>query len=154
MWWQWIMDVFRKAWKNLHFLVINSCMFVPLFWLLLEFFPLRWKRSICLSSLLTTSSEDELVGRRSAFGNLMSNYLREVIPLSQMVGTYYLLSNAAGIAQHFKSCGRKMRRMGSDRRTEWLTGTHTQPSCSHFIWNQDNECVPPLIRDGEEQLDS
>lgn len=49
---------------------------------------------------------------------LMSRYLGDVIPFSQMARTLNLLSNAAGIAQHFKSCGWKMKQVGSDRWAE------------------------------------
>lgn len=83
---------------------------------------------------------------------LMSNYLGEIVPLSQMVGTYDLLSNAAGIAQQFKTCGRKVRKVGSDRWAAGLTAAHIQPSCSLFTWKQNDGCVPPLIRHGEEAL--
>lgn len=84
-------------------------------------------------------------------GKLMSHYLGDVIPFSQMARTSNLRSTAAGIAQNFKNCGWEKKQVGSDRWAEWLT-SDTHRLCAPFSPESSMSIFPHQLEMKEEVL--
>lgn len=82
---------------------------------------------------------------------LMSDYLGDIIPFFQMCRSYYL-AKCSWNCPTFQKLWEEDGKDGVWQMDRVKAGTHTCPSWSLFTWMQENECIPSLIRDGEEAL--